>query len=92
MSEYQYYEFAAKTIATRNTRQKEEAGAAAAKRQREAELRKQHLATVMQRAFAPDQAPQSCQEVSRPEAAGARDQGSGSQATHDPGRLSRITR
>ena len=43
-------EFAAKTIATRKTRHKKEAGAAAAKRQREAELRKQHLASVMQRA------------------------------------------
>jgi hypothetical protein len=42
--------FAAKTIETREARQKKEAEAAAAKRQREAELRKQHLASVMKRA------------------------------------------
>jgi hypothetical protein len=39
--------FAAKTIETREARQKKEAEATAAKRQREAELRKQHLASVM---------------------------------------------
>ena len=43
-------DFAAKTIETREVRQKKEAEAAAAKRQRKAELRKQHLASVMQRA------------------------------------------
>ena len=43
-------DFAAKTIEARKVRQKKEAEAAAAKRQREAELRKQHLASVMQRA------------------------------------------
>src|SRR5437660_12439193 len=43
-------DFAAKTIETREVRQKKEAEAAAAKRQHEAELRKQHLASVMQRA------------------------------------------
>ncbi len=43
-------DFAAKTIETREARRKEEAEAAAAKRQREAELRKQHLASIMQRA------------------------------------------
>jgi hypothetical protein len=37
-------DFAAKTIETREVRQKKEAEAAAAKRQRESELRKQHLA------------------------------------------------
>ena len=43
-------DFAAKTVETRNLRQKQEAEAAAAKQQREAELRKQHLASIMQRA------------------------------------------
>ena len=43
-------DFAAKTIETREARLKKEAEAAAAKRQREAELRKQHLASIMQRA------------------------------------------
>jgi hypothetical protein len=43
-------DFAAKAIETREGRRKKEAEAAAAKRQREAELRKQHLASVMQRA------------------------------------------
>jgi hypothetical protein len=43
-------DFAAKTIETRDARRKKEAEAAAAKRQREAELRKQHLASIMQRA------------------------------------------
>ena len=43
-------DFAAKTIETREVRQKKEAEAAAAKRQRESELRKQHLASTMQRA------------------------------------------
>ncbi len=42
--------FAAKTIETREVRHKKEAEAAAAKRQREAELRKQHLASVLRRA------------------------------------------
>jgi hypothetical protein len=41
--------FAAKTIETREARGKKEAAAAAAKRQREAELRQQQLASVMQR-------------------------------------------
>jgi len=45
-------DFAAKTIETREARQKKEAEAAAAKRQREAEMRKQHLASIMQRADA----------------------------------------
>ena len=45
-----YAEFAAKTIATREVRRKKEAEAAAAKRQREAELQKRHLASIMQRA------------------------------------------
>lgn len=45
-------EFSAKTIAAQERRQTNEAEAAAAKRQRKAELRKQHLATVMQRAAA----------------------------------------
>jgi hypothetical protein len=45
-------DFAAKVIETREIRGKKEAEAAAAKRQREAELLKQHLATVMQRADA----------------------------------------
>jgi len=43
-------DFAAKTIEAREERQKKEAKAAAAKRQREAELRKRHLAAIMQRA------------------------------------------
>jgi len=43
-------DFAAKTIATREGRTKNEAKAAAAKRQREAELRRQHLVSVVQRA------------------------------------------
>ncbi|MGO8676780.1 MAG: hypothetical protein ACLQVX_13030 [Limisphaerales bacterium] len=43
-------DFAAKTIETREGRQKKEAEAAAAKRQRKAELRKQHLASILQRA------------------------------------------
>jgi len=43
-------DFAAKTIETREARQRKEAEAAAAKRQREADLRKQHLATIMERA------------------------------------------
>jgi hypothetical protein len=43
-------EFAAKTKANRGVRQKQEAEAAAAKRKREAELRRQHLAAVMERA------------------------------------------
>jgi hypothetical protein len=43
-------DFAAKAIETREVRRKKQAEAAAAKRQREAELRRQHLASVMQRA------------------------------------------
>jgi len=43
-------DFAANTIETREVRHKKEAEAAAAKRQREAELRKQHLASIMRRA------------------------------------------
>jgi len=43
-------DFAAKTIETREVRRKKEAEAAAAKRQREADLRKQQLASIMQRA------------------------------------------
>ena len=43
-------DFAAKTIENREVRQKKEAEAAAAKRQRESELRKQHLASTMERA------------------------------------------
>ena len=43
-------DFAAKIIVTREARQKKEAEAAATKQKREAELRKQHLASVMQRA------------------------------------------
>ena len=43
-------DFAAKTIETREIRRKKEAEAAAGKRKREAELRKQHLASIMQRA------------------------------------------
>ena len=43
-------DFAAKTIETREVRHKKDAEAAAARRQREAELRKQHLASIMQRA------------------------------------------
>ena len=45
-------DFAARIIEAREARQKKEAGAAAAKRQREAEQRRQHLASVMQRADA----------------------------------------
>jgi hypothetical protein len=45
-------EFAAKAVETREARKKMEAAAAAAKRQREAEARKQYLASVMQRADA----------------------------------------
>ena len=43
-------DIAAKTIETREARRKKEAKAAAAKRQREAGLRQQHLASIMQRA------------------------------------------
>jgi hypothetical protein len=43
-------DFAAKTIETREARQKKEAKEAAAKQEREARLRKQHLASIMQRA------------------------------------------
>ena len=43
-------DFAAKAIETRGVRQKKEAEAATAKGQREAELRKQHLASIMERA------------------------------------------
>jgi hypothetical protein len=43
-------DFAAKAIEAREARLKKEAAAAAAKRQHEAELRKQHLASVIQRA------------------------------------------
>ena len=43
-------DFAAKAIQAREVRQKQEAAVAAAKRQHEAELRRQHLASVMQRA------------------------------------------
>ncbi len=43
-------DFAAKTLETRELRRKKEAEAAGAKRQREADLRKQHLAALMQRA------------------------------------------
>ncbi len=43
-------DFAAKAIAAREVRLKREADAAAAKRQREAELRRQHLASILQRA------------------------------------------
>ncbi len=43
-------DFAAKTIEIREVRRKKDAEAAAAKRQREAELRKQHLCSIMQRA------------------------------------------
>ena len=45
-------DFAAKTIQTLEVRRKKEAVAAAAKRQREAALRRQHLASIMQRADA----------------------------------------
>jgi hypothetical protein len=45
-------DFALKTIERREARRKKEAAAAAAKRQREAELRKQHLASIRQRADA----------------------------------------
>ena len=44
-----YTNLAAKTIETREARRRKESEAAAAKRQREAELRKQHLASIMQR-------------------------------------------
>lgn len=43
-------DLASKAIKTREGRQKKEAEAAAAKRQREAEQRKQHLASILQRA------------------------------------------
>jgi hypothetical protein len=43
-------DFAARIIKTRESRQKKEAKAAAARQQREADLRKQHLASIMQRA------------------------------------------
>jgi hypothetical protein len=43
-------DFAAKAIETQEGRRNKEAGAASAKRLREAELRKQHLASIMQRA------------------------------------------
>jgi len=43
-------DFAAKTIETREARGKQEAKAAAAKRQHEAEARQQHLASIMRRA------------------------------------------
>ena len=43
-------DFATKTIATREIRRKQEAEKAAANRQRKAELRKEHLASVLQRA------------------------------------------
>jgi hypothetical protein len=43
-------DFAAKTIETREVRHKKDAEAAASKRQHEAGLRKQHLASIMQRA------------------------------------------
>lgn len=43
-------EYAAKAIEIREVRRKKDAEAAAAKRQREAELRKQHLASILQRA------------------------------------------
>ena len=43
-------DFAAKTIETREVRHKKDAEAAAARRQRKAELREQHLASIMQRA------------------------------------------
>jgi len=43
-------DFAAKTIETREVRRKKAGEAAAAKRQREAEPRKQHLTSIMQRA------------------------------------------
>ena len=43
-------DFAAKAIETREIRQTKEAEAATAKRRREAELRKQHLASIIQRA------------------------------------------
>jgi len=42
-------DFAAKTIETREARQKKEAKAVVAKRQGEAELCKQHLASILQR-------------------------------------------
>jgi len=43
-------DFAAKTLETREARQKREAEAATAKRQRAAEQRKQHLTSILQRA------------------------------------------
>jgi hypothetical protein len=43
-------DFVAETIATREVRHKKEAKAEAAKRQREAELRKRHLASILRRA------------------------------------------
>jgi hypothetical protein len=43
-------DFAAKTIEAREVSRKKKAGAAVEKRQREAELRRQHLASIMQRA------------------------------------------
>ncbi len=43
-------DFATKAIEIRKARQKKEADAAAAKRQREAEQRQQHLASILQRA------------------------------------------
>lgn len=43
-------DFAANVIEARSIRRKKEAEAAAAKRQREADLRKQHLASIMRRA------------------------------------------
>lgn len=45
-----YADFADKTLETREARKKHEAKAAAAKRQHEAELRKQHLASILERA------------------------------------------
>ncbi len=45
-------DFSAKVMETGKTRQREQAEAAAAERQHEAEQRKQHLASVMQRADA----------------------------------------
>jgi hypothetical protein len=43
-------EFAAQTIRTREVRQKEESEAAASKRQHKAEMRRQHLASILERA------------------------------------------
>jgi len=45
-------DFATKTLETREVSRKKQAAVAAAKRQREAELRRQHLASIMQRADA----------------------------------------